>query len=422
MRSRPRRYDVSKDSPEQAYFWPAIVALAFLLTCVVILAGSVAGHSVGLIYNPPAVADGELYVTSTDGHLYALDSDGAPRWTVNATAEITTPATVTDDSVLFGTATGRVLSVGQASGTVNWDQQVAGDSVGSVATDERHIYAGAGSQLVATDRDGRVDWRFSTDGFVAAPVVAGERGPYVAASRIQSRNGTLYALDRNGSVRWTHEANATIEQVAISDGTVYHTADGRVSATAANGTRLWTVELSEVMGQPSIGNGMVVVGTVSGRIAAIERGNVIWRYRTDLPVAPTLAGETVYATTGRGLIAVRNGTEQWTRDVGSTVLSPPTVGDHVYVGTQINRTYAIAPDGSFAWVNRYSTTTEDIPWADNDGNSEFWNPQGSMTRVVGPGGNVSYPEAAGSGRFGLLLATGVLVLSLIAFTYRYWWR
>jgi hypothetical protein len=104
--------------------------------------------------------------------------------------------------VLFGTADGRVLSTSRIDGTVTWDQQISGDGVRSLAVGHGHIYAGTGSQLVAVGQDGRVGWRVPTDGFVRAPVVAGQRGAYVAASRTQARNGTLYAIDRNGTVRW----------------------------------------------------------------------------------------------------------------------------------------------------------------------------------------------------------------------------
>jgi len=403
--------------------WAAVAVIG--IVTVVLGVGSAAGHAVGLVYNPPAVADGQLYVTSADGHLYALDSDGAPRWAVNASAEITTPATIAGDTVVFGTADGRVLGVAREGGTIEWERELAGIPVGSVATGDQYVYAGAGSRLVAVDREGDIDWEFPTDGFVGAPVVTGERGPYVATSRIQARNGTLYALDGNGTVRWTRETEATIEQVATGDGAVYHTADGRVIATAANGTALWTVELGEVVAQPAVRNGTVVVGTINGTVAAIENGEVTWRYRTDLPVAPTVVDDTVYATTPRGLIAVRDGTELWTRTTGATVLAPPTVGEHVYVGTQVNRSYAVATNGSFAWVNQYSTTTANIPWADDDGGAAFRNPAGAVTRVVGPDGTIVSTETDTSGRSlplpagGLfpLLAGGLLAVSALAYGY-----
>ncbi|WP_246989615.1 outer membrane protein assembly factor BamB family protein [Halorientalis marina] len=390
------------------------------VACLVLVSGLASGHSVGLIYNPPAVADGELYVTSTDGHVYALDDDGAPRWTVNASGEITTPATVADDAVVFGTADGRVLALTRELGHVSWNRQLAGSRVNSVTAGENGIYAGAGSQLVALDRNGSVDWRYAADGFVGTPVVSGDRGPYVAASRIRARNGTLHALSANGSVRWTRDVNATIEQLSVDNGVVYHTADGRVTATAANGTRLWTVALEQVMAPPSVRNGTVVVGTISGTIAAIEAGEVVWRYQTDLPVAPRLVGDTVYATTPRGLHAVKGGSEQWTRTVGTTVLAPPTVGENVYLGTQVNRTYAVTHDGAFAWINQYSTTTADVPWTDDDGPTEFYNPAGTATRVVGPDGSVrpvtpdeptrSVPMPVGG--LGLALAAVVLLLAV----------
>lgn len=393
--------------------------IAILTTLVVVSIGSpAAGHSVGLSYNPPAVADGQLYVTSADGHLYALERDGEPRWTVNASAEITTSATVDGDSVLFGTGDGRLIAVARSDGTVRWERQLAADDVTSIAVGARQIYVGSDSSIVAVDRAGSVAWEFETDGFLAAPVVANDHGVYVAASSTQARKGTLSALDPRGNVRWARETNDTIEQVAVGDGAVYHTAGGRVVATATNGSHRWTVELSRVISQPVVRDGRVVVGTIGGTVAAISDGAVVWRYRTDLPVAPTVAGETVYATTPTSVVAIRNGTKQWERSIGTTVLEPPTVGKHVYVGTQMNRTYAVTEGGSFAWINRYSTTTADVPWADGHAAPEFWNPRGSVTRVVGPDGDVRTRRTSGSSTLSILAAVGVaFVLFGVTLTY-----
>jgi outer membrane protein assembly factor BamB len=396
------------------------VALVVVTLAALVLGGPAAGHSVGLFYSPPAVTDDGLYVTSADGHLYALNVAGEPRWTVDASAEITTPATAHEGTVLFGTADGRVLAVGE-EGTVRWDRRVADTAVGSIAAGDGRVYASAGSGVVALHHDGTRAWTRSVDGFVAAPVVAGADGPYVGASRSRVRNGTLYALDAGGDVRWTRAVDAEIEQLAVGEETVYHTAADRVAATTVDGTERWTLSLSRVLAQPSVRGDTVVVGTVRGTVAAIEGGDVVWRYRSDLPVAPVLANETVYATTPRGVVAIEAGAERWTRDVGVTVLSPPTVGDGVYVGTQINRTYALAPNGSIAWVNRYSTTSADVPWTDGDGGAEFWNPRGSVTRVVGPDGSASAPATADPGLPLLSLAGGVVALSalLLAYAYRH---
>jgi hypothetical protein len=396
---------VSKPGPSDIGVYCVI---AILTTLVVVSIGSpAAGHSVGLSYNPPAVADGQLYVTSADGHLYALERDGEPRWTVNASAEITTSATVDGDTVLFGTGDGRLLAVARGDGTVRWERQLAAGDVTSVAVGTRRIYVGSDSGVVAVDREGSVIWEFETEGFLAAPVVANGHGVYVAASSTQAREGTLSALDPRGNVRWVRETNDTVEQVAAGDRTVYHTAGGRVVATATNGSHRWTVELSRVISQPVVRDGRVVVGTIGGTVAAISDGAVVWRYRTDLPVAPTVAGETVYATTPTGVVALRNGTKQWDRSIGTTVLEPPTVGKHVYVGTQMNRTYAVTEGGSFAWTNRYSTTTADVPWADGHAAPEFWNPRGSVTRVVGPDGDVRTQRTGGVSGLGTVAAVVV---------------
>jgi outer membrane protein assembly factor BamB len=401
----------------------SFVLAVFLIGVVV---GPAVGHFVGLSYRPPAVADGELYVTSTDGHLYALDSDGSPRWGVNASARIMTPATVAGDSVLFGTDTGRVLAVERSNGTTRWDRQITAHGIDSIAVGAGYSYVEARSQISAVGDNGSVAWRFSPDRAVVAPVVTGEHGAYVVESNFSARNGTLYALDRNGTVRWTRATHSIVEQVTVSNGTVYHAEDQRVVATAANGTGLWTVRLDGVDGPPSVQDGTVVVGTKNGTIAAIEEGTVVWRFRASdsrspTAVSPRLVGDTVYATTWRGLVAVKNGTEQWRRTIGATVHRPPTTGEHIYVGTQINRTYAINTDGSVAWIDRYTTTTADVPWFDIDPGNAFWNPRGSVTRVIGPDGEV-VPQDHSDPQPWPALAAGVFMLSALTLAYGRWRR
>jgi outer membrane protein assembly factor BamB len=413
---------VRTDVPDAHEHLTVLFVLAVFL--IVLVAGPAVGHFVGMSYRPPAVADGELYVTSTDGHLYALDSDGSPRWAVNASAMIVTPATVAGDSVLLGTDTGRVLAVERSDGTIRWDQQLTEDGIDSIAVGSDYSYVEARSQISAVTDNGSVAWRFSPDRAVVAPVATGEHGAYVVESNFSARNGTLYALARNGTVRWTRETHSIVEQVTVSNGTVYHAEDERVVATAANGTELWTVALGGVEGPPSVQDGTVVVGTENGTIAAIEKGTVTWRYRASdatspTAVSPRLVGDTVYATTWRGLVAVENGVEQWRRTLGATVHRPPTVGDHIYVGTQINRTYAVTREGSFAWIDRYSTTTADVPWYNIEPVGTFWNPQGSVTRVIGPDGRV-VPQEHRDSRPWPVLAAGVLALSALVIASRYW--
>ncbi|WP_255193073.1 PQQ-binding-like beta-propeller repeat protein [Natronobeatus ordinarius] len=77
----------------------------------------------GEIQSTPTVADGTVYVGSFDGHLYAVDAtDGDELWRFE-TDEITNSATVVDGTVFLTSQGGWLYSVDASTGEANWEFQ-----------------------------------------------------------------------------------------------------------------------------------------------------------------------------------------------------------------------------------------------------------------------------------------------------------
>src|SRR3954470_1857551 len=69
----------------------------------------------------PAIADGVVFVGSSDGLLYALDEEtGALRWKVETGGPVVSSATVTKGVVYFGSYDGNVYALAADTGAVRW--------------------------------------------------------------------------------------------------------------------------------------------------------------------------------------------------------------------------------------------------------------------------------------------------------------
>ena len=105
----------------------------------------------GDVTHTPAVADGTVFVATTAGKVYALESStGAQRWVADLGVNITAAPTVAGETLLIGTEDGVVLGVDANTGAVIWDFKtgnkiiaspiVAGDTM-YVASNDGRLYA-----------------------------------------------------------------------------------------------------------------------------------------------------------------------------------------------------------------------------------------------------------------------------------------
>lgn len=408
------------------------LGIGFVLLCVLTVPAG--AHYIGLIYYPPALDEsGSLYVSGTDGILYALHSDGSPRWAYNASAELTTPAVTDDSRVVVATINGRVIAVRQTNGTEIWETRLQTQSgrsvVRSLTIGQRAVYAVTAQAVHALDPStGDERWEFAPGGEITAVAVGSTDRIYVTTST--DENGTLYALTSTGDRRWERTYSASVTHPATgSDGNIYVAVGNRLHALASNGSEIWTRQVGDVWRAPDVRNSRLVVGTFEGRVIVIEHGEVEWTYTTGEAVAPAFGpdAQRVYAVTSRSVLALEDGSQRWRTEIGATVLLPPTVGqNHIYVGTQLNRTYALSTNGSIAWIDQYATPFGAFVDVPEDVNApEFLaNATGSPTRIIskydGIQGRAGTPPTTQTQLPGFdLVLTGtafvILVLLLIRF-------
>src|SRR5258707_5211538 len=78
-------------------------------------------HTNGLVISSPAVANGTVYVGSTDGNLYAVDlRSGTQRWKFATKVRVTSSPAVDGGMVYFGSYDGNFYAVDEAGGQLRW--------------------------------------------------------------------------------------------------------------------------------------------------------------------------------------------------------------------------------------------------------------------------------------------------------------
>jgi outer membrane protein assembly factor BamB len=332
----------------------------------------------GAVRSSPVVAEGVVFVGSSDGHVYAVDAvsgaerwrydagsaiGGAPlvtedlvvvvdrtngihavargsgdrRWHVQGDADvplvwglegwdyILASPVVTDGMVLTGTGDGRLYAIAAETGDVRWTAQTGGRLRSAPAVHQGVAYVGAGDGVVYgfSLADGSEVWRFVTAGHDLDGAEYGfdrtqiYSSPTIAGGTLYvgSRDASLYAVDlESRAIRWTFE-----------DGT------------------------SWVMSSPTVSDGLVLSARSSSGMARalrVEDGTEVWSSETGGFVfsSPVVAGETVYLGSGSGTLHAFDrvsGAERWSYRTDGGIFGTPAIWDgRLYIGSDDGHLYA----------------------------------------------------------------------------------
>jgi len=254
-------------------------------------------HTNGYVISSPAVADGVIYVGSTDHNLYAVDAEsGAMKWKFKTESRVTSSPAVSAGVVYFGSYDGNFYAVDAASGTVKWKFQTGGEHrftakhlhgslpaaeampdpfdsyLSSPAVWNGAVYFGSGDgNVYALDAaSGKLRWKFQTGDVVHASPAMDDGKLYIG-----SWDSYFYALDaEKGKEKWrfktgedpdTHNQVGIQSSAAIADGTVYFGCrDSNFYAVdARSGEKKWAFNNkgSWVVGSPAVENGKVYFAT-----------------------------------------------------------------------------------------------------------------------------------------------------------------
>ncbi|RKU09487.1 hypothetical protein C6503_21255 [Candidatus Poribacteria bacterium] len=214
----------------------------------------------GPLYASPVIANGILYIGSTDGKLYALDAkQWGIKWVFDAGDAIRYSAAVLGDRVYFSARNNKVYA----------------------------LNAKTGEKL----------WEFKSKNWMDAPPVVADNKVYVGAFR-----STIYVLNaRTGTLE--SRRDKTIQIRGIDYGCV----NGVFRPVSPeHDAKLWRGQTAGSESYPATANGIVYIGARDGQLHAFDMASKTqtWAYQLGgfVEAAPAISDGILYAASGDGSV------------------------------------------------------------------------------------------------------------------------
>jgi outer membrane protein assembly factor BamB/serine/threonine protein kinase len=319
------------------------------------------------IRSSPLVANGVVYVASTDNNLFAFDAaTGVKLWQAstgnysNPGSFIFSSPSILNGVLYIGSNDHRVYAFDVTARKRLWVTAPTGGPVYASPTVVNGVlYIGSTDHDVYAFNitDGSLRWKAATGGAIYSSPAVVNNIVYIG-----SNDNKLYALDAaTGHILWTGAATYHINtSPTVADGVVYiGSDDGKVYAfqsTCSQATclPLWTVSTGNyVYSSTAVANGILYVGSHDKKLYAFDTNqcaNVecspLWTATLgdNIESSPTVANGVVYVGSLDGklyALDARTGSILWSFPTGGSIISSPTVLDGVvYVGSTDQSLYA----------------------------------------------------------------------------------
>ncbi|MBQ3458308.1 MAG: PQQ-binding-like beta-propeller repeat protein [Synergistaceae bacterium] len=327
--------------------------------------------------------------------LSASAFSGHEKWEFKPDTGVTTGITVTGNTVLFGTETGKLYALNKNTGRQIWSYKVENTVYGKPSVSGSHVFfaegdgeivclnisdgshvwtnggtvgtnaerqavndglsdgavAGGGLIYVSkfdrkvhafNENDGRTVWTYTTgdQGVREAPAYAN------GLLFVGEYDGIFSILDAKTGKRLNGGgAGGAINTPIVSDGKVYFSSwDGSLNSVQIEGViPQWATRTKDtITTQPAVGAGKVIVGTGRGNIVAFNEkdGRILWSFNTgagNVRATPVIADGVVIAGSESGnvfVLDITTGKKVGTIAQGRGIFGDPEYSDGVlYLGS-----------------------------------------------------------------------------------------
>jgi eukaryotic-like serine/threonine-protein kinase len=309
------------------------------------------------VLSSPAIADGTLYVGSSDHNLYALDAaTGALRWKFKTDGRITSSPAISAGVVYFGSFDSNFYAVDAATGQLKWKFKTAGERRYAAT----HLHGAEPAAETMPD---------PFDCYLSSSVVAG------GAVYFGSGDNNIYALDAtSGSLKWKFKTGDVVHaSPAISGGTLFVGSwDSYFYALdASTGKEKWRFKTGEdpdthnqvgIQSSAAVANGVVYFGCRDSKFYAVDAatGKQLWSFNNKgswVISSPAVQdGKVYFATSDSGLfhaLDAKSGTALLSLENKHWPMfsSPAIAGDTLYIGSHEGKLLAIdLKMQKFAWT------------------------------------------------------------------------
>jgi eukaryotic-like serine/threonine-protein kinase len=318
----------------------------------------------GEIVSTPVIGSGRVYVSSTDGKVYALDIvEGALLWNFDAGDAVEASPMLLDGALYVGSLEGGFFALSAETGQVLWKNALGSGTYGSANWAEEA--EGGGKSILAGCYDnhlycfgavsGELKWTYETENYInGAPAVDGRRVVFGGCDAI------LHIVDTaDGSRIGGVDVGSYIPgSAAVVDGHAYvgHYNGGLVCIDLADRKIVWKYPDADqgeaFFSSPAVGDERVVVGSRDEQLHCIDRqtGEKIWTFRARDKVdsSPVIAGESVFFGSDDGRlyrVDLASGRLLWTYEIGGAIIGGPAVaGGGIFVGGEDGSLYAFGEE------------------------------------------------------------------------------
>jgi outer membrane protein assembly factor BamB len=229
--------------------------------------------------------DGTLYAGDDNFHFYAIDREGAQRWSEEMPDQTWSSPAVDVASGKLYVGNNAMLSVLGSNlwafdhaGGQTWKQSTSNGSIAASPLLTEHgllVVGGFDGYVHGIDAKSTQEvWTFAARDHIYASAAELADGTVV----VPSADGTIYALDpATGATRWQYDTLAPIRSSPAidGDGNIYvGTGDGRLLVVNADGTPRWSIHLiadprDDMNASPALGTDAIYVAGESGEVFAI---------------------------------------------------------------------------------------------------------------------------------------------------------
>ncbi len=331
------------------------------------------GHSVWYKWTAPATGQVQLAAYSSSLDMVAAVYTGSSLAGLTLVGANNNESGLNTDSLVTFTANAgqtyffQVDNVGSAGGNFtlmvnNSAWQFATmypiTSTPAVGSDGAVYIGSTDGSLYAVNADGSPRWSFPTAAYIdnASPALGSNGAVYVGSS-----DGYLYAIDgAAGTLDWKFQASSpiTTSPAVGSDGIIYFHDDLNLYAVTSAGAKKWQVSVNgHSYASPVIGqNGALYVGTPTGLMLFSGSGSTLATLATATPIdaAPAINsdGTAFVGTVGGDVYAVNpNGTQKWhvSLATGEGFSSSPAINPagQICICSESGQIFVLSPaDGS----------------------------------------------------------------------------
>ncbi len=247
-----------------------------------------AGFNHSFAISLPVMAEGTVYVYSSDGYLYAVDANnGKLKWkfkTDDGGSGSASSPSVAGGTVYVGSGyvssssivpqpKGYLYALDAATGKLKWEYQTGHVADSSPAVDNGSVYFGSDGIYALDTKTGKLKWKYDTVGEISSPLVISYGNLYYSdfCSGAPADKRCVYALDTNSKLKWKHEGGS---ELLASDNLVFIVTggnDGYVHALdASSGNIKWSYQI----GSPDplfVSNGILYLKAIPGDVSVNKR-------------------------------------------------------------------------------------------------------------------------------------------------------